>query len=79
MMEKKSIFHIREKHHANRIQLLDFLRGAGMLLVVLHHSDIPHGHWILAFHMPLLFFLSGYTLHLIPILPVFLTSCAADF
>lgn len=45
----------------NRIELLDFLRGTGMLLVVVHHSDIPHGVWILLFHMPYLFFLSGYT------------------
>lgn len=31
-----------------------------MLLVLLHHSSVPNGEWILAFHMPLLFLLSGY-------------------
>lgn len=65
-MSPSSIFHIRESQKSNRNELLDFLRGAGMLLVVLHHSDIPHGKWILAFHMPLLFLLSGYTRYLRP-------------
>lgn len=65
-MPLSSVFHIRERQSPNRNELLDFLRGAGMLLVVLHHSDIPHGKWILAFHMPLLFLLSGYTRHLRP-------------
>lgn len=65
-MPLSSIFHIRESKKANRNELLDFLRGAGMLLVVLHHSDIPQGKWILAFHMPLLFLLSGYTRYLRP-------------
>lgn len=32
-----------------------------MLLVLLQHSGAPFGNWILAFHMPLLFLLSGYT------------------
>lgn len=44
-----------------RIELLDFLRGGAMLLVLLHHSGVPYGKWILAFHMPLFFILSGYT------------------
>lgn len=65
-MSLPSIFHIREPQSANRIELLDFLRGAGMLLVLLHHSDIPQGKWILTFHMPLLFLLSGYTMYLRP-------------
>jgi len=46
---------------AGRIELLDFLRGMGMLLVVIHHAEVPHGDWILLFHMPYLFLLSGYT------------------
>ena len=62
----KDIFHIRENHGANRLEFPDFLRGAAMLLVLLHHSDLPQGKWILVFHMPLLFFLSGYTMYLRP-------------
>lgn len=44
-----------------RIELIDFLRGGAMILVLLHHSGFPFGKWILAFHMPLFFILSGYT------------------
>lgn len=41
--------------------MLDFFRGMGMLLVILQHSRVPYSDWILVFHMPLMFFLSGYT------------------
>ncbi len=44
-----------------RIPLLDYLRGSAMILVLLHHASVPYGSIILAFHMPLLFLLSGYT------------------
>lgn len=57
----KSIFKLHEEHDANRYELLDVLRGLTMILVVLHHSAFPYGDWILAFHMPFIFFLSGYT------------------
>jgi len=65
-MRIPSIFHLQEPHRPNRIVLLDFLRGCGMLLVLIHHSNLPnpYGRWILAFHMPLLFLLSGYTTYL---------------
>lgn len=43
-----------------RDALVDFLRGAAMLLVLLHHSGCPLGPYILAFHMPHFFVLSGY-------------------
>ena len=66
-MPQNSVFHIREPKKAGRLELLDFLRGAGMLLVLLHHSEVPKAYWILAFHMPLLFLLSGYTVSRIPL------------
>ena len=67
-MPLSSIFHIREPQGNRRIEVLDFLRGAAMLLVLTHHSDLPNnsGEWILAFHMPLMFLLSGYTMYLRP-------------
>lgn len=67
-MKTPSVFQIHTPGAANRIELLDFLRGAGMLLVLTHHSDLPGNpaHWILAFHMPFMFLISGYTMHLRP-------------
>ena len=67
-MAGQSVFHIHEPGLKNRMELLDFLRGIGMLLVLLHHSDLPgsSGQWILAFHMPFMFLLSGYTMSLRP-------------
>lgn len=59
---RNGIFSIRNEQQENRVELLDFLRGAAMLLVLLHHSDAPFGAWLLAFHMPLMFVLSGYTM-----------------
>lgn len=44
----------------NRIEKVDFLRGLAMLLVLLHHSGFPFGSFILAFHMPLFFVISGW-------------------
>ena len=65
-LKKASVFHIQTQKSPNRIELLDFLRGAGMLLVLTHHSDIPDNpaHLILAFHMPFMFLISGYAMHL---------------
>lgn len=45
----------------NRIYYLDILRGILILLVLVHHSTVPIGKYILRFHMPALFILSGYT------------------
>lgn len=59
--EKKRIFSVTQDAGTGRLELPDFLRGAAMLLVLLQHSGAPFGNWILAFHMPLLFLLSGYT------------------
>ncbi len=47
--------------HSNRIATYDFLKGIGILLVVLGHITHNDMLWrsIFAFHMPLFFFLSG--------------------
>ena len=44
-----------------RIRYLDYARGILMLSVLFHHSGAPLGEYILQFHMPALFVLSGYT------------------
>lgn len=61
----ENIFSLRTNviHMKHRIYILDFYRGVGMLLVLLHHSGIPFGEYILAFHMPLFFILAGYTMY----------------
>jgi fucose 4-O-acetylase-like acetyltransferase len=46
-----------------RADYIDYIRGGAVLLVLLHHCGILQSH-ILAFHMPLFFFLSGYVFHL---------------
>lgn len=43
----------------NRIDIYDFLRGFAMLLVIIQHAVIPGWRYLLTFHMPLFFFLSG--------------------
>jgi len=55
------IFSFRVKNQQNRDEYVDFLRGLAMILVLMQHADIPHSRWILAFHMPVFFVLSGYT------------------
>jgi len=47
-----------------RIKELDFLRGFAMILVILGHCLVPFGKELMAFHMPLFFFISGLTLSL---------------
>lgn len=44
-----------------RILLLDHLRGLLMLAVLWHHASAPFASYVLQFHMPALFVLSGYT------------------
>ena len=61
------------KTDPKRDELIDFLRGGAMLLVLLHHSGFPLGNVILAFHMPLFFILSGYLLMVSP------TGCNRPF
>ena len=63
MMLKKQIllncFTLSYTQGKNRVQLYDFLRGFAMLLVLLQHSVVPGWRYLLTFHMPLFFFLSG--------------------
>ncbi|WP_234123164.1 acyltransferase family protein [Clostridium hydrogenum] len=49
-----------------RIEWIDVAKGIAMLLVILGHTSIPNSNLklILSFHMPLFFFLSGYTFKL---------------
>lgn len=49
---------------SGRIKEIDFLRGIAMLLVIGGHSLWPWQKSLMAFHMPLFFFLSGITLSL---------------
>jgi fucose 4-O-acetylase-like acetyltransferase len=44
----------------NRIALYDFIRGIAMLFVLLHHAVMPAWRYLVVFHMPLFFFLSGF-------------------
>lgn len=56
----KETMRIRYENREGREPFFDFLKGCAMLLVLVHHSRIPHGEYILAFHMPLFFVISGY-------------------
>lgn len=51
---------IKHRQIPIRNELVDFLRGGAMIFVLLHHSGFPLGKYILAFHMPLFFIISGY-------------------
>lgn len=44
-----------------RFKNVDFLKGVGMLLVIIGHCGIPSPYWnyIYSFHLPLFFFVSG--------------------
>lgn len=56
----QNVFSLAYPQKEGRIVLLDFIRGFAMLLVILQHSEIPGQQYLLAFHMPLFFFLSGF-------------------
>lgn len=45
-----------------RNENLDLLRGTGILLMIIGHSQLPHEiqRFIFSFHMPLFFLISGY-------------------
>lgn len=60
----KKVLSFRKKHSPARDELIDYLRGGAMILVLLHHSGFPLGPYILAFHMPLFFVLAGYLEHI---------------
>lgn len=43
-----------------RIKWIDNLRGMAVILVILHHAGLAGvGRFILGFHMPLFFFITG--------------------
>lgn len=46
----------------NRVEVIDALKGIGILLMVLGHMhfSVIFNHYIFAFHMPLFFLISGY-------------------
>ena len=55
------MFHLKRLHENNdRDRFLDLLRGAAMLMVFYHHAGGSGALYILGFHMPLFFLLSGY-------------------
>lgn len=56
-----TIFSIKTESPINRIQYLDFARGILIFLVLYQHSGAPLNTYVLQFHMPALFLLSGYT------------------
>ncbi|HQO09387.1 MAG TPA: acyltransferase family protein [Clostridiales bacterium] len=43
-----------------RLGYVDFIKGFGIILVVIGHATIPRSEWIYSFHVPLFFFISGY-------------------
>ena len=54
------------KYKSNRIEWIDIAKGIGMIFVILGHTAIPDNYlkFVLAFNMPLFFFLSGCTFKL---------------
>lgn len=61
----KKLFDLSIHHEDQRIIILDYFRGLLMILVLLQHANAPGNAYILQFHMPAFFFLSGYTEFLI--------------
>lgn len=57
----RDAFTITKTGCSNRLEYIDQLRGLAVLLVVLQHCGCATGNYILGFHMPLFFFLSGHT------------------
>ena len=59
MSFKSNVFTLDYPKGANRVDLYDFMRGIAMIIVMIQHSGFPGGPYLVAFHMPLFFFLSG--------------------
>ena len=59
---------IKNRMSEKRISWVDQARGIAILLVVLGHCigymDAPGNRWILSFHMPLFFFVSGVCMYI---------------
>lgn len=47
------------KRKSGRIEYFDLIRGAAMLLVIAQHCGCWGSNYILAFHMPLFFYITG--------------------
>lgn len=56
----KHILTLEVENTKNRDGYIDILRGTAMILVLLHHAGFRWGKYILGFHMPFFFILSGY-------------------
>lgn len=59
MNYKSNVFTLDYPIRTNRIDLYDFLRGVAMIIVMMQHANFPGKQFLLTFHMPLFFFLSG--------------------
>lgn len=57
----QTLFSTKPQTAKTRNLLLDYIRGTLILLVLYHHATGPFGGYVLQFHMPALFLLSGYT------------------
>ncbi len=55
-----SMYSLAYPQKEGRIDLYDFLRGFAMLLVLMQHAVVPGWRYLLVFHMPFFFFLSGW-------------------
>lgn len=39
-------------NRVKKIEFFNYIKGYRMFLVLLHHSRVPHGEYILVFYMP---------------------------
>lgn len=79
MVNVRSILRIAPSTNRPRIYTLDYIRGILILLVLYHHSNGPLGNYVLQFHMPALFLLSGYTEYLLNKEPPFTEYVKSKF
>lgn len=57
----KTIFFLSIPEQHNRTAVLDYIRGLLVFLILWHHAGAPLSEYVLQFHMPALFLLSGFT------------------
>lgn len=53
-------FEVTKNIKESRIELIDVIKGGGIILVVWAHANGPCSNYIIQFHMPLFFLISGY-------------------
>lgn len=58
MGKKKAVKVSNEK--SQRSNIIDMLKGMGIVLMVLRHARAPYSDFVLLFHMPIFFIASGY-------------------